>query len=66
MNDGVKNISALLKIADSCSKRTNCVVTIKAIGEGKSLFFTKINFGFHLKALSANYKLVFTEFKNII
>ena len=30
MNDGVKNISALLKIADSCSKRTNCVVTIKS------------------------------------
>ena len=33
---------------------------------GKSLFFTKINFGFYLKALKANYKLVFIEFKNII
>ena len=35
-------------------------------GEGPAHFFTKINFGFYLKALSANYKLVFIEFKNII
>ena len=37
---------------------------VKAIGGDKSLFFTKINFGFYLKALSSNYKLVFIEFKN--
>ena len=39
--------------------------SIKAIG-GPAHFFTKINFGFYLKALSANYKLDFIEFKNII
>ena len=33
---------------------------------GPAHFFTKINFGFYLKARSANYKLVFIEFKNII
>ena len=41
------------------------LVVIKTIG-GSAHFFTKINFGFYLKALSANYKLVFVEFKNII
>ena len=47
--------------------KLNQLNTIKAMGGlGKSLFFTKINFGFYLKALSANYKLVFIEFKNII
>ena len=40
---------------------------VKAIGRGgdKSLFFTKINFGFYIKALSTNYKLGFTELKII-
>ena len=39
---------------------------VKAIRGALAHFFTKINFGFYLKALSANYKLVFIEFKNII
>ena len=35
-------------------------------GRVKHFHFIKINFDFYIKALSTNYKLVFTEFKNII
>ena len=33
---------------------------------GTTLFFTKNNFGFNIKALNTNYKPVLLEFKNII
>ena len=33
---------------------------------GLTLFFTKINFGFYMKAKSTNYKPVFIESKNLI
>ena len=32
-------------------------------GSVNYFFFTKINFGFYIKALSTNYELVFTELK---
>ena len=41
-------------------------VPFKGHRGGPAHFFTKINLGFYLKALSANYKLVFIELKNII